>query len=1047
VPTTVTPALQSPPLALPAPPLVRLRLLGEAAIDVDGMPVGPESQVLFALLLVLALERGRRLARTALHRLLWPGADDDSGRHNLRQVLYKLRQLGVPMEATQSSVMLAPSVVTGELVALTVGDPTVGARLAAGGRLGDFLPGYAPAFSAPFADWLDEQRALVQAQLRRALLAALAELRALGQWREVEAVAREVLRADPLNEEATLALAEATALVGAKAQALGIIDRYLDEMGGRPSDLKLPATLLRRRIAERFPTHRYVSAADACFVGRATEMATLLGLWHRARERRGGAVLLWGEPGIGKTRLAHELGRVATLQGAQVQRVASRSWDVQRPLGAIVDLVPGLRELPGAAGVDPRCNEYLDRLTKHDPDRPLADLPDPATLHRQVRQAVFDLVDALLAEAPLVLVLEDVQWLDASSWEVLAELLRLARTRRLLLVLTSRSAHPPQLPEGEDWEALRRLRVDGIDARATNDLLDAMTREAGKYIDPDYREWCVPLANGNPLHVQEIALQWLEKGSVREAPGSLKALLHARISCLPTDVLRTLQVITLAGANSTPQVVASAIDESLLRVLDALQTLEQSGFAAYRDDLLHIRHEVVAEQAVGLMPPGVRALLHDRIAQVLFNSALSANRPGLLWDCYQHWQSASLPGQAVEALAEFCDHLLASGHAVQAEQLLKHAIDLCAAENHRDILRGRLLRASLQLGHWEQVEQLRARADGGDSASSDEVMAQYEARWKRSGDVAQLQAEASHLARQPLLNPRTRIRAAAWAIIFADNAGDDECAVRLDPIARPLLSLLDSDDCFALHYLMLSANQRCDTDSLRQVARQLSRAAALHTPDLEQIRLLRNAAQGLSHAGEVNEAIVVVLEAYKVAGRIRATHAMAACAEAMAQLHLYTHDVASVRVWAEEADAHYRSSDDLHATQAVSYLLFQCDAAEGLVQAALARLPQLGSPTIGDTNIARNMAQRAVRLRAAVLAGSNFPDLEEETAECAAVLPRCRNLGSQEFVAAAVIHSWCALGQLTKARHFFSDFLSALRFRRGGLHIDLAHAQQRLLTT
>ena len=60
--------------------MIRLRLLGETAIDVDGVPVGPESQVLFALLLVLALERGRRLARPALHRLLWPTTDEDSGR-------------------------------------------------------------------------------------------------------------------------------------------------------------------------------------------------------------------------------------------------------------------------------------------------------------------------------------------------------------------------------------------------------------------------------------------------------------------------------------------------------------------------------------------------------------------------------------------------------------------------------------------------------------------------------------------------------------------------------------------------------------------------------------------------------------------------------------------------------------------------------------------------------------------------------------------------------------------------------------------------------
>lgn len=1044
VTTTVTP-VSSPPTPVPAvAPVVRLRLLGETAIDVGGVPVGPESQVVFALLLVLSLERGRRLARTALHRLLWPAADDDSGRHNLRQVLYKLRQLGVPVDATPSSVMLPAAGVTGEIVALAGGDHSIGARLAGGRRLGDFLPGYAPSFSAPFADWLDEQRALVQSQLRRGLLAALAAARGIGQWREVEAIAREVLRVDPLNEEATLTLAEATALAGAKAQALGIIDRYLDEVGGRPTDMRLPATILRRRIAERFPAHRYVSAADACFVGRAAEMATLLGIWQRARERRGSALLLWGEPGIGKTRLAHELGRVATLQGAQVQRVTSRSWDVQRPLGAIVDLVPGLRELPGAAGVDPRCNEHLDRLTKHDPERPLTDLPDPATLHRQVRQAVFDLVDALLAEAPLVLVFEDVQWLDASSWEVLAELLRLSRTRRLLLVLTSRVSQPAQMPESADWEALRRVRLDGIDAAATNELLDAMTREAGKYIDPDYREWCVPLANGNPLHAQEIALQWLEKGSVREAPGSLKAMIESRIIGLSSIALRALQACTLAGANATPRVVAASLAASVVHILSALDDLERFGFVHLQNDVLVVRHSLIAEQALSLLQVGPKAVLHDRLASALSSDARSSERPALLWDCYQHWRQAGLEGPATKALIAFSDHLLSTGRALQAQHLLRSTLTTCVGDQYRRMLRDRLLATSVHLGRWQDIENLRTDDSTAHLVCSDSLINHFEARWRRNGDVSQLQLEALRLARGQAFTAKTRIRAASWALIFADNAGDHECSSKLDPVILPLIDRAGVTACYSAHYRVLSANQQADADSLLNAAQDLQYAALKEASSAEQLRYLRHAAQGLALAGQLEQACDVLHSAIQVAAALRAPHPMATCAEILADLHLFKHDLEGVRKWCSEAARSFAETDDQNAAQATAYLLFQADVAEGKVEAALGRLHVLGHPEVSDSNLARNLAQRAARLRAAALLGELPRSIENELDLCEAAIRMRRTVISSEFLAAAVVHAHIVSGHPTRAAQVLDSYVNGSRFRRGPLHVDLENARRSL---
>ena len=330
--------------------MIKLRTLGECVIEVGGTRLAPDADLLFATLVYLVMERGRQIGRDALARLLWPGVPCDRARHRLRQTMYTLRQTGVPIDASTSHVELPVDAVA----------PTFAAEL---GRrqleeerrdgslvLGPFLPGYAPDFSEAFAEWLDRQRDHVHSQIRRALLATMQDRRARGEWAELESLARECLAFDPLNEEATFALAESTALSGGKAEAIAILDRYAEEMGPRASGVQLPVSVLRRRISERFPERRYLAPSDRCFVGREEQMAILSTALQRARNAEGSATLLWGPPGIGKTRLATEVRKVATLQGVRIVRVGCDETNSARPMGIWVDAVPQLRNLPGALG-------------------------------------------------------------------------------------------------------------------------------------------------------------------------------------------------------------------------------------------------------------------------------------------------------------------------------------------------------------------------------------------------------------------------------------------------------------------------------------------------------------------------------------------------------------------------------------------------------------------------------------------------------------------------------------------------------------------------
>src|SRR5687767_8492811 len=242
--------------------MIHLHTLGDSLITVGEKDIRPTAPLLFAALLYLGMERGRRVPRTALQGLLFPKSDERSGAHSLRQLLYKLRQLGAPIEVDTTTASIRPEHVSDDSTA----ELSVTNGHLAGIALG-FLPDYAPKLSDRYDEWVENRRASVAAHIRRQLVAAMGKSREALKWADVDRFARLILAIDPLNEEATLTLAGSTALSGSKAEAVGILTRYEVETGRR--DLRLPPSLLRRRISESTPEIR--SSFPTPFVGREAD--------------------------------------------------------------------------------------------------------------------------------------------------------------------------------------------------------------------------------------------------------------------------------------------------------------------------------------------------------------------------------------------------------------------------------------------------------------------------------------------------------------------------------------------------------------------------------------------------------------------------------------------------------------------------------------------------------------------------------------------------------------------------------------------------------
>lgn len=885
--------------------MIRLHTLGACRIQLGEAVLGPEAERLFAVLLYLVTERGRPTARRALQELLWPEADDVHARHNLRQAIYKLRQYGVELEGGARSVRLPA-----HQIALDPFDELTESPVAAGDALlsghgGEYLAGYCPAFSEPYAAWVEGQRAYAHARVARAAVGAMLERRASGRWADVEQLARICLRYDPLNEEATLALAESTALAGSKARALAILDDYIAELGDSTS-IQLPATLLRRRITERLPEPPYTAPSESCFAGRDESLRHLHELFGQARAGRGRACMLVGEPGVGKSRLAAEFARVATLQGAQVEHMGCQARDLARPLALFADGVPALLKLPGAIGCSPRSMSYLKRLIEHDPTAttPSEDSRDAAYLYANVRRAVVDLIEAIAAERTLLLVVDDVQWADAASWDILRDLADACGGRKLLLVLTSRVAEPTNAGPGAS--ALRVHQLGGLGDEAAVQLLDAMSGERKRRPSVEARDWMIRAAGGNPLFLRELAIHWLETGRAGEVPPSLAVLLRERLNRLTPLALRIFQTCAVMGNKATFERLEAVLEYRHGEVLDGLQELEAAGLLKARAGGVNSRHELVADAAVGQLAESARQYLHRQVALVLepHVQAATPNDASMLWDCAEHWRRAGEPARAFKVVMACGAYLLEVGLPSEAAEVYERAQTYASVPAETQQARRDLAAALMHCGRWPQAQAVLRDVVAADEELGPRTEQSYhthlrllEADLQMQVDVQELLLRSRAFVTDDRLSPSQRVAFGLWALRFADCAG-------LMQDIQAVYALITAD----LDHPAVSAADRCTArmmyhttcgdlnvainaaHELVEELRRLRQPAAL-------CRGLRSASRVAQWCGHTEEALSYLHESVRVAEQHNLVmHAIRGCGK-LCEYHLVQLELADARRW------------------------------------------------------------------------------------------------------------------------------------------------------
>lgn len=395
------------------------------------------------------------------------------------------------------------------------------------------------------------------------------------------------------------------------------------------------------------------------FVGRGRELAGLLAAWQSTLAIGTQAVLVAGEPGVGKTRLAGEWSRQAYEQGAVVLygRCDEDLGAAYQPFAeALRLLVPclGAKRLRALRGVEALL-PLVPGLTEVVPDLPTPPRSDPDT----ERYALFDAVVALLAaasgSAPVVLILDDLHWAAKPTLLLLRHLLRFGEHARVQIVGTYRStdldrSHPlaAMLADLHRDGSATRLALSGLD----EDDVTAYVAEAG-YDDEELARALASVTGGNPFFLIE-ALRHVDESGGRWDPSTLpqgvREAVSRRLSRLPAETNKALAAAAVVGSRFPLALVESVVGEDLIDAFDeackAGIVIEEPG-GRYRFNHALVRQSLLAELA------SVRRMrLHQKIAATLEAEA-GAEDDELLAELAYHYFECAWAGNAAKAV-EYC---------------------------------------------------------------------------------------------------------------------------------------------------------------------------------------------------------------------------------------------------------------------------------------------------------------------------------------------------------------------------------------------------------
>lgn len=1017
--------------------IVQCRVLGAAEIYTDATRLTPESELQFGLTLYLCANAGRGLLRDEMAHVFWPGQPSEPARHCLRQALYRLRGLGVPVSSGARVTMLEERYVEADYLPLVA----EGAPASVYVRVRDVsvLPGYIPRFSRPFAEWLEAFRNEVASRVRRGLVRAIADARARGRYSLVEELARRCLAIDPLNEEATLALAEATALAGNKLEAVRMIERYIEEIGSRQAELRLAPSLLRRRVSEVLVAReRERIPVELPLVGREEDVERVMLSMGTTRAGSVVAYALVGESGIGKTRLAVHCCRIAQLHGAQVVQLGAVPANRHQPLAVLCQLVSELLELPGSLGCAPAALECLRSLlgsgSDSDEGRTATDAESNLAI---LRWSVIDVFDAIAGEAPLVVFLDDVQYADDASIRLLRDVVHALSGKRLFVLLSVRT----DLPESGEASLAdllllaRRHQVQPLTVEARRALISAFAEAAGDSIGDEAVERAVELSGGNPFFLVEILKHLFEHRDLPGLPLTLQSLVEQRLARLSDGALQCLQVSALLGRRATPSRLRRLLRTRAPELLERIGELERAGIVSLVDDTLVCDHEMICTAALAMLTEAQLRLWHRRVAALLTRELLNSRAVADLWVCMEHWQRAGRPELALRLALRVARWLTQAGLANEAREVLQGVERHCTTTEQR----ARWLREVIALAaaqrHWGDVlvrakeyKEVAQKLPQPQPVHTDTELHECNAILRANPSMGLLPQRLFSCVKSPDATDRHRLEAALLILMKADNDGEEAIASEtlrhLESIPARGRNAVVADKCKLIYHAGFGS-----AETARRLADRLVERATRSIDILARLRCLRYACEAYNILGDLTRAHDVALRALALADELGIWAHRYLCIEHLCTTALHQHDYDSALEWLQALRRQdEQAANDLYYLMVLYFLenrlAFELNEPSVLTRSDLrARLLE-ALPTI-------QVLRPAQGILAAVLAHSLLVEKEPAAPNLLERLydtqQKLQKWGRQDFPTTVLVATYRRAGLEHAARAVLQDYLKSRR--------------------
>lgn len=492
-----------------------IKTLGEFSVfrGTDRMPLGQVRER--ALLVYLAMGVGRSFQRETLVDLLWDQGGIRERRHGLSQLLYSLRRRYplLDLVRTRDTVRLGRGVSSIDALKLLAAVEADDIETACELFGGEFLEGFYIDAAGRFEEWRESMTRTLNGAASRALRARLARADAGGRWWIVERTANQLLELDPYDEHIHAVRIRSIAADGDHARAVREIDRAVDLF--RRDVGELPGPELRELITR---IGSGASAPDVAFqdqpavsrfVGRTDEFRELRQAWSSVVEGRGVALAVCGEAGIGKSRMCMQLLRVAAIEGGRVLDGRCFESASRIPYGGICQALSGIRDEDRvllASHWHAALAGLLPELSPAGFDVDAARAVDlgAESGRRRLFEGVLQLIRAMARHSPVALFVDDLQWADASTTDLLHYLTHALSEEPVLILVAVRPEELAPCELAKLIDGFRSLSVGPLEVEDATELIAALDPIESPGLPASTRQQIVKQSGRRPFLIVEL---------------------------------------------------------------------------------------------------------------------------------------------------------------------------------------------------------------------------------------------------------------------------------------------------------------------------------------------------------------------------------------------------------------------------------------------------------------------------------------------------------------------------------------------------------------